>query len=255
MSETRAILDLVKQLLKRKGIRYEAVADHLNLSEASIKKLLNGSQISIYRLERICQMMQMDLFDLLEHLKQQQRKVEMLSWEQEQRLVEDQRLFLVAVSSVLGFTFEQMTATYKLTKAECRSELKQLEELGILYLSSDDRIRMLISKRFSWIPNGPIQSYFLSHLQQEFFDSDFSGEDEKLLFVSGLLSHHSISLMKKKIEKLALEFDETDIEDATLPIDDRMGTSMVLAIRPWQISYFREMLRESEDRPKEQGEL
>ena len=56
MSESQDLIKELKRQLKLYGLHYVDVAQHLELSEGSIKRLLaEGSQISLDRLERICQ--------------------------------------------------------------------------------------------------------------------------------------------------------------------------------------------------------
>ena len=42
----------------------------------------------------------------------------------------------------------------------------------------------------------------------------------------------------QKIEKLMNEFNELAHQDSSLPFDERLGCSLVGAIRPWEFSLF-----------------
>ena len=44
--------------------------------------------------------------------------------------------------------------------------------------------------------------------------------------------------LHKKIEKLMNEFNELAHQDSSLPFDERLGCSLVGAIRPWEFSLF-----------------
>ncbi len=57
-------------------------------------------------------------------------------------------------------------------------------------------------------------------------------------FSGAMLSRSSILILHKKIEKLINEFNELAKQDATLPFDERLGCSLVGAIRPWEFSLF-----------------
>ena len=41
------------------------------------------------------------------------------------------------------------------------------------------------------------------------------------------------------MERLAREFDELSADDAALPFDERGGTTVVLAMRPWRYGLFK----------------
>ena len=64
MAQVDAILEALKAQLKAHKIRYRAVADTLNLSEASVKRLFRTQGFDLPQLQRICQMMDMDIGDL-----------------------------------------------------------------------------------------------------------------------------------------------------------------------------------------------
>ncbi|MGY6443676.1 helix-turn-helix domain-containing protein, partial [Vibrio parahaemolyticus] len=57
MSESYTLIKELKRQLKLAGLHYVDVAQHLDLSEGSVKRLLaEGQHISLERLERICQL-------------------------------------------------------------------------------------------------------------------------------------------------------------------------------------------------------
>ncbi len=80
----------------------------------------------------------------------------------------------------------------------------------------------------------------------DFLDSNFSGKGELRVFTTGMLSRNSNNILIKRIERLAQEFRQFHNEDSSLPLEERFGSSMVLAIRPWELAAF-ESLRCSED--------
>jgi hypothetical protein len=52
--------------------------------------------------------------------------------------------------------------------------------------------------------------------------------------LNGMLSGQSNGELQKKIERLAREFDQLNNADAGLPLDERQGYTLVLALRNWQ---------------------
>jgi hypothetical protein len=53
-----------------------------------------------------------------------------------------------------------------------------------------------------------------------------------------MLAESSNQVFQRKMEHLAREFDELNDDDAKLPLDDRNGTTVVIAIRPWSYGLF-----------------
>jgi hypothetical protein len=54
--------------------------------------------------------------------------------------------------------------------------------------------------------------------------------------------------MMKKIERLIAEFNELDNEDRGLPLEERFGTSVLVAMRPWEFDYFRQLRRNPDEK-------
>ena len=79
-------------------------------------------------------------------------------------------------------------------------------------------------------------------VEQDFFRSRFDKKHEKLLVLNGLLSSTSNGEMQKKMERLVREFNEIMQQDASLPMSEKRGTTMVLAIRHWQYQLFQKLV-------------
>jgi hypothetical protein len=118
-----------------------------------------------------------------------------------------------------------------------------LDRLKIIDLLPGNRIKLLISPNFHWLENGPIQQLFRSRLQDDFFNSRFDRQTERLLVVNGMLSRESNAELQKKMERLAREFDELNDDDAGLSLDQRRGVTMVIAMSDWRFGLFADLRR------------
>lgn len=119
MSESHNLIKELKRQLKLSGIHYVDVAKHLGLSEGSVKRLLaEGSQISLDRLERICQLIGLEMAELFKLSAARNKGLESLTLEQEKQLVDDKGLLLVAVCVVNGYRFEQIIEQYTFDELE-----------------------------------------------------------------------------------------------------------------------------------------
>jgi hypothetical protein len=106
----------------------------------------------------------------------------------------------------------------------------------------------MVSQNFKWIADGPIQHYFESRVQLEFLDSSFNQSGEFRIFVSGMISRTANAEIIKKIQHLAQEMNDMNIESESLPLEQRFGTSLMMAIRPWEINVFEELRRAPDNR-------
>ena len=65
MAQTSTLLIALKKSLKAHGYTYADVAKHIGLTQASIKRLFSEENISLQRLDQICQMMDLEISDLV----------------------------------------------------------------------------------------------------------------------------------------------------------------------------------------------
>ena len=65
MKQTDAIHDALKRLMRSSGRTYAQAARVLKLSEASVKRLLSRSELSIERLEILCDWLEVEVADLV----------------------------------------------------------------------------------------------------------------------------------------------------------------------------------------------
>jgi transcriptional regulator with XRE-family HTH domain len=237
------LVDLLKRHLKARGITYAQVATRLGLSEASVKRMFSRKDFTLQRIEEVCHVAGIAFADLAREFTHEPAGVTHLTVEQEREIVSDPKLMLIAICAVCNWTLEQIIATYDIPKVECIKYLARLDKHKIIELMPDNRIRPLISRTFSWLPNGPIQRYFRSRIEAEYLSSSFKRPDELLIFVNGQLSAKSNSELIARMRELAAEFAEMHREDLALPLAKRHGSSVLLAIRPWEPRAFRALRR------------
>lgn len=68
MSQIRLLIAALKQEFCKQRINYRQVAKVLNLSEISVKRLFYDEAFSITRLERVCEMLYLDISDLIHRM-------------------------------------------------------------------------------------------------------------------------------------------------------------------------------------------
>lgn len=245
MAQIHALIKTLKKQLKAQGKTYADVASCLKLSEASVKRLFAEQSFTLQRLELVCELLEMELSDLITRMTQEQQHISQLSAEQEKEIAADVLLLLITVCVVNGFTFQNILQRYDISETECIQKLAQLDRLKIIELMPGNRIKLRVAANFNWLPNGPIQKFFHDKVQQDFFNCRFDKEHEKLMVLNGLLSSTNTAEFQKKIQRLAKEFDHLSLDDAALPMRQRNGTTVVLAMRQWQYSLFESFRKKS----------
>jgi len=243
MSQTTLLVQALKELLKSKNMTYCAVAIHLGLSEASIKRMFANKQLTLGRIDTICEMLGIEISDLLQKMQNMSKRITQLSLEQEKTIISDHKLCLIAICVVNHWTLEEILNHYNLSESECIRCLAQLDKIRIIELQPKNKVKLLISPGFKWIPNGPIQRFFQQYFLNDFIESNFQNKNEELICQFGMLTEESVVLFNKKLRHLANEFLVLGEQDSDLPITKRIGTACVLMNRPWAPTIFNDFLR------------
>lgn len=243
MAQIPALIHTLKKQLKAHGMTYVDVADALDLSEASVKRLFSEQSFTLQRLELVGQLIGLQLSDLVQLMLQDQPQLVQLTEEQEREIVSDPLLLMITANVMNGLGYEDLLEKYNIKSTDCIQKLARLDRLKIIELLPRNRIKLLISPNFIWIPNGPIQQFYQTRLEREFFQCRFDKETEKLIVLNGLLTKASNIEMQKKMQQLASHFNELIKDDLPQDIDKKQGITAVMAIRQWQYSLFEPYLK------------
>lgn len=244
MAQSNQLIAALKQALKAHGRTYADVAHHLNLSEASVKRLFSRRSFTLQRLDQICQMLEIEISDLMQLLQERAaEQISGLSLDQEREIVADRELLLVTVCILNRWKPAEIVDCFGITELRCIRHLARLDRLQMIDLLPGNRVKLRIAPNFQWRENGPIQQFFLQQLQKDFFNSRFDGIHERLIVVNGMLNANSFKVFERKMERLAREFSELSSDDALLPLEERDGATVVLAIRPWRSAFFNQFTK------------
>jgi len=242
-NQTKALVDTLKRELKSQGKTYADVAQALFLSEASIKRLFSEQNFTLQRLDSLCQFLAIDFGQLIARMEGDQKRMDQLSIEQEREIAADQVLLIVAVCVINGYTFDEVVSQYEISKTELIQKLAKLDRLKLIDLLPNNRIKLRVSRNFSWHSNGPIQQYFLEKVAGDFFQSRFDRDTEQLIVVNALLSNGKNQIIQEKMQRLMQEFNELARGDNVLDMDKKFGTTLVIAVRQWRYSLFDQFAR------------
>ena len=232
----------LKMHLRARGMTYADVARALKISEATVKRIFALKNCTLERLDAICRLVQVDVAELARGMPRESRLINRLTLEQEEELMSEPALLLVAICALHQMSVEEMLQYYRLDEPQCVRLLLCLERIGILELHENNRIRLRISRTFSWIPDGPIMRYAKSQIP-DFFDYPFERPSELMRMISIRLSREAQVALLEKVEQIAREYSEQHNADARLPLAQRQPVSVLFAVRPWEPELFKKLRR------------
>ena len=244
MRQNQAIHAALKKLMRSRGRTYAQAARALDLSEASVKRLLSRSELSLQRLESLCDWLGVEIADVVALSAESTPLVTHLDARQEQELLRDPALLLITYLTLNRWTEPEILQTFNFKKAELTQKLRRLERLGLVELMPFDRIKIRAARNFAWRKDGPVQKYFAERVLPEFLATRFDEPGEQVHFVGGMLSRASIGKMHELMAVLARQLDDLVFRDLGLPATERYGVSLLVGLRPWEFSAFTRLRRE-----------
>jgi transcriptional regulator with XRE-family HTH domain len=171
MAQAKLIVETLKQELRKQGVTYRQVAKVLDLSEASIKRLFAESSFSLARLEQICELLHLEIADLIHRMEKNIELTHQLTLEQETELASDIKLMLMAHFLMNRLEFSEIIEIYDISETEGIRLLARLDRMKIIELQPGNRVKLMISKNFQLRSGGPIQRFYekVQHLLREWW--------------------------------------------------------------------------------------
>lgn len=243
MSTTADLVLALKRELKSAQMTYADLARALGMAESSVKRMLARGDMPLSRIDAICRVLRLDFADLARRVADSQPLLKELSHAQEQAVVADKKLLLMAICVLSQWTPEQITATYRLSEAEGVKYLAQLDRLGIIELRPLNRYRLKLAKTFRWRPHGPVMHYFREHALLDYFAGGFDGPGEGVLLVHGAISRSLAPAFWERMQRVAQDFAQQHLADQRMADSEREGYTVLLAMRSWEFEAFAGMRR------------
>jgi len=243
MSTTADLVTIVKKELKAAQMTYADLARALGMAESSVKRMLSRGDMPLSRVDAICRALKLDFAELARRVADAQPLLKELTAEQERAVVQDDKLLLVAINVMSGWTLEQMSAAYRLSAAEVIKYLARLDRIGIIELKPLNRYRLKVAKTFRWRPHGPVMQYFREHVVLDYFSGSFDRDDEHLQLVHGTISRALASSFVERMQRLEQDFTQQHQTDQKLKAAEVEGYTLVLAMRRWEFEAFARLRR------------
>jgi transcriptional regulator with XRE-family HTH domain len=241
MSATAVIVRGVKTTLRANGMSYKELAEKLGVSEPTIKRDLSRGKFSLERLDKMCEVLGVEVTDLLQPA--DGAPLTELSEEQEHALVANPKLLLVTYLVVNDWKFAEIVSTFRLDDNELVSILLKMDKLRIVDFRPPTRMKKLTARNFIWRKDGPVHEFFIRRVIPEFFNARFDGPGDEFRFMSGTLSRSSMLRLQSSVRRIAAEFEDLAHHDIRLPLERRDGCTVILAMSSWEFSEFSKLRR------------
>lgn len=231
------LIRALKATLKSRSFTYGDLARRLHLSHASVKRLFAEETFTLKRIEDICNVLEIDFFDLARLARGASADTEEMTTAQEQALAADAPLLGMFYLVFNEWTVEAILDAYDIGKAECTRLLLQLDRLRLIELGANNAVRLKVPKTLRLQRDGPIRRSHGKSVINDFLQVEFAEMGGYFRFEFRDLSHASVAHLERKLERIAQELHELAELDGYLPVDQRQTVGLALGMRPWTMSW------------------
>lgn len=232
------ITTALKSALKSKGVTYKEVADKLALSEKTIKRLFRDKDCSLSRLNDICELIGLSLYDLLDFAKNYQEPLVKLSHEQQVYLGAHPYHFNFLILLTTDHSLEQIQKTYGLSDMSLFRYLRNLDHQGFIELGPNNVFRLLIQGKLLMQLHGPVHHNIVQK-NQDFLNHVVKHDGKKgTQFNSSFryMSEHTLLALNEDLSNLAKQYRKQAYQDETfLPKDKLLPVKWTTLVSPFHI--------------------
>ena len=217
----------LKSALKKKGVTYKQVAEQLNVSEKTIKRLFKDKDCSLSRLNEICAAINLSIYDLLEFARHYNEPLTELSLDQQIYLQKHPYHFSFLFFLSMGHDIDEIQDCYALTDISIFRYLRDLDKHGFLELGAENQFRLLVEGKLLMRLHGPLHD-IIKQRNQTFLEHtlDHDGEafthfNSSFRYMSPQTFHElneDLAVLSKKYRKLAYQNEMILPKDKLIPV-------------------------------------
>lgn len=233
-NQQKMVIESLKKILKSKGWTYEKLAKELKLSLPSIKRILAKEDMSLSRLETICDVIGIQMTDVFRLVETVYEGVpEELSMEQEVYFSRWPARFAYLDLLLNGMSVKQIETQFKLSKAHTAKVLRDLEKIGVIDWLSDYKVKLKISPVLKIREKGPLRALFADQGIKSFLAGEFSKTHDFQEFMTINISDKTKKKIITHIKKVLSEAArEGEFENQTGVNTE--NAAIYVALRNWK---------------------
>lgn len=170
------LFELLKTVLKARGMTYRALADSLALSEPTIKRIFADRDCKLSRISEICAVLDLSLEDLVAEATRVDLQPARLGDRLETQLAEDREAFHLFLLLLDDMTVAAIQAHYKIDATVIFKIGLRLETMGLAQVLPGNVIRLTVQGPILFRRDGPLHRRLLQ-LNMDFLKQAYAAPD------------------------------------------------------------------------------
>lgn len=233
----------LKQVLKAQGIRYKDLAEKMNTSEPTIKRLFAEQDCKLSRLMEVCEVVGINFTELVQLAANQPISPSELPLATEQALAARPGLMSFFMLLISDFDLDSILQHNQLSVQDGYLYLRELEKLELIRLRPDDSYYFLVNRPIAWRLDGPLHPILVKVNQGYIKESISQSNNEKYPFYSAsrLLSPNSIKQLNRDVDSLYQSFQkQAALDQMFYPREALLPFKLVSTLGPFDlVKYFK----------------
>ena len=155
-NDYRVAIDALKDILRAQKLTYRDIAKALGLSESGVKKIFSAEDGSFQRISQICRLVGTTLPELFQGLKSEMTDFT-FSIDAQEFLLKNPRAF--AIYWRLVYERMELSSAQKMAKLDDKEAfkiLRQLDDLGLITLLPEGKVKVPPVQQIRWVGSGPL---------------------------------------------------------------------------------------------------
>jgi len=239
-SDIQALLSTLREVLKSKGYTYRKLAEELNISEATVKRIFSKG-CTLERIAQICTHLGTSFLEVAALAKTEEEVDYFLSKEQERFFSKYPALFGVFKQLHLGHPFTKVAKDFKLDPQKFFLLLRKLEDQNLLEVLPENGVRLKVKGNIRYTHRGPLAQAILRPQIIQFLDHvDRVLENEQVCMHSAEveISETHLNEFVEEIHQLGAKYRARAYRDQNLlHVEKRTSVRWLLALAPYKTDW------------------
>lgn len=232
------VTSALKMALKSRGITYKDLAERIQVSEQTIKRLFKDKDCTLSRITQICEAIDLSVYDLFEFSKTQHEPLTELSDEQMHFLSEHSSHFNFLIFLLSGYQPDNIQANYQLSDVSVFRYMRDLDKHGLIELGANNQYRLLVEGRILMKISGPlgrfVREYNQTFMQHVFEKDGFDGAGFNSSFRH--ISADTLQALNDDLIALSKKYRKAAYQDAAImPREKLIAVKWSTLVAPYDI--------------------
>ncbi len=240
------LMRTLRQVLRGNGLTIRAIAERMDVSEATVKRWFQGQGLGADRLEELCELAGLRFTELAELAHGPPRELaHQLTLAQEQALTESTFLSFLFFMIMSGWPPYDLHDDFDVPLKEIEEQLTRLERLALIDRLPGGRVRSRIDRRVAW-RRGPMRQHFEQHMKRQFMEIDFGDPNAIYTAETAKLSASGVAQLEELLQRFRLDAQKLADDDRRHSLLARQWTMVLVAVRPLDVTRLRALAEVSQ---------